>query len=80
MTDRTHWEGCWRDPAHHACALARINDMEAERDKAYANLARLRSVLETEASSTHTQHCTESWTDRGLHAPGCLMYELEPEE
>ena len=19
-----HWEGCWRDPAHHACAVAEV--------------------------------------------------------
>lgn len=21
---RTHWEGCWRDPAHHGCAVAEV--------------------------------------------------------
>lgn len=21
---RTHWEGCWREPSHHACAVALI--------------------------------------------------------
>lgn len=26
---RTHWEGCWRDPAHHACAVDRIERLEA---------------------------------------------------
>ena len=27
-TDRTHWEDCWKQPDHHACALARIAEME----------------------------------------------------
>ena len=29
MTDRTHWSDCWRDPAHHDCAVARIAELEA---------------------------------------------------
>ena len=29
MTDRTHWSDCWRDPAHHDCAVARIAGLEA---------------------------------------------------
>ena len=28
-TDRTHWEDCWKQPDHHACALARIAELEA---------------------------------------------------
>lgn len=27
---RTHWEGCWRDPKHHACAVAKIEELQAE--------------------------------------------------
>lgn len=30
MTYRTHWEGCYQDPAHHACALERIRQLESE--------------------------------------------------
>ena len=26
----THWEGCYRDPAHHACALAEIERLKAQ--------------------------------------------------
>ena len=26
----THWPGCYRDPAHHACALAEIERLKAE--------------------------------------------------
>lgn len=25
----THYAGCWRDPRHHACAVARIDALEA---------------------------------------------------
>jgi len=24
----THWEGCWLDPEHHACAVARVRELE----------------------------------------------------
>jgi hypothetical protein len=24
MSDITHYEGCWQDPRHHACALTEI--------------------------------------------------------
>lgn len=27
--DRTHWESCYLDPAHHACALERIAQLES---------------------------------------------------
>lgn len=26
---RTHWEGCWREPSHHACAVALIERWHA---------------------------------------------------
>jgi hypothetical protein len=26
----THWEGCWRDPSHHACAVARCEQLRIE--------------------------------------------------
>lgn len=29
---RTHWDGCWRDPGHWECAVARV---EFERDQFY---------------------------------------------
>lgn len=30
---RTHWEECWRERSHHACAVARIEKLEAERER-----------------------------------------------
>ena len=33
--NRTHWDGCWRDPAHHACAVAEV-------ERALANLGKRR--------------------------------------
>jgi hypothetical protein len=36
-------------------------------------LARLRAVIR----ETHTTYCTPSWTDRNLHAPECLLHEIE---
>jgi hypothetical protein len=26
--ERTHWEGCWRDPKHHGCAVAEVERLE----------------------------------------------------
>lgn len=28
MNERTHWYDCWKDRAHHDCALARIAELE----------------------------------------------------
>lgn len=36
---------------------------------------RLREVLRR----THASYCTAAWTDRGLHASECLLYELSDE-
>lgn len=30
---RTHWDGCWRDPGHHACAVAEVLRRQAEVDR-----------------------------------------------
>jgi len=38
-----------------------------------AEVERLREVLRW----THDTYCSEAYTDRGLHAPGCLLYEVE---
>lgn len=37
--DRTHWDGCWRDPAHHECAVERAGQTLAFVD-AHAELQR----------------------------------------
>ena len=44
--DTTHHDGCWRDPKHHACAVARI-----ERDDALIGpgIAAVRSIARVEA-------------------------------
>ena len=41
--------------------------------KLRAEIERLRGILR----QTHTAYCTSDWTDRGLHAPECLLYEIE---
>lgn len=28
--ERTHWDECWRDPAHHACAVGRVERLLVE--------------------------------------------------
>ena len=29
---RTHWEGCWKDPAHHGCAVKEVERLRAENE------------------------------------------------
>ena len=36
MSDMTHYDGCWQDKRHHACALREIENLRTQRD-AYAN-------------------------------------------
>lgn len=49
----------------------------------YVPVERLKPVREalSEAQATlnqtHTNHCSVAWTDRNLHAPECLMYEVD---
>lgn len=44
--------------------------------EARAEVERLRQVLRW----THETHCTSDWTDRGRHAPECLLYEIEEDD
>lgn len=41
------------------------------------SMARRAVDLERAVRETHKNYCTAAWTDRGLHAPECLLYELE---
>jgi len=68
---RTVWSRAIEEPDDtefmlYARACARIAELEAENER-----------LSTAIRQTHTNYCTEAWTDRGLHAPECLLYELE---
>lgn len=45
MSERTHWEGCWRERTHHACAVARCEELERERDKARLYCAEVASYV-----------------------------------
>ena len=47
--------------------------VEAERDALREQVARLHDVLR----QTHTTYCDEIWTSRDLHAPECLLEEIE---
>ena len=48
MGDITHYDGCWQDPKHHACALREIERQEQ-------NIERLK----WESSSDHNRWATE---------------------
>lgn len=45
-----------------------------------ANVLRYVDELERDIRQTHVNHCDESWTGRGLHAPDCLLYALEAQQ
>ena len=47
MKEQTHYEGCWREPAHRACAVTEIERLRAESTQARAEAARLRISLVT---------------------------------
>lgn len=49
-------------------------DQECERLRARVD------DLEAAIRWTHDTYCDESWTGRGLHAPECLLYELEDDD
>jgi hypothetical protein len=54
--------------ADDACKFAR------SRDEATAEVERLRAVIR----ETHDIYCSDAYTDRGMHAPECRLYEIEP--
>jgi len=35
MGERTHWDECWRDPAHHGCAVGQVEKWKSK----YSRLA-----------------------------------------
>jgi hypothetical protein len=47
--DQTHYEGCWKDPKHHACALTeieRLNNIIKILHEASLNIEAKRAELE----------------------------------
>jgi hypothetical protein len=52
---------------------ARAALLASARSTATGEVERLRAVLRT----THANYCTPAYTERGLHAPECLLYEVE---
>ena len=43
----THWEGCWRDPRHHACAVAEIDSLQITRMQLESSAAIAADVLQS---------------------------------
>lgn len=60
------------DVRHHNDDLEDVLDSHAALE---AEIARLNGVLR----GTHEHYCTSAWTDRGLHAPECLLFEIGAE-
>lgn len=63
MSIRTHWDQCWRDPTHHACAMARIVQLEAQVHK-------LTACRETETAGCCTHKCFIPCDDVHDEPPG----------
>jgi hypothetical protein len=76
MTDdreRTHWPGCWRDPRHHACAAARVEEMEAV-------LSRIQWIMETDLDGKAAYKCP--WCGEASadgHHKDCLIAAALPQ-
>lgn len=65
----------WKKVEQNAAfVVAARNDAPGIIRELQAEVDRLRAVLR----HTHTNYCTAAWTDRDLHAPECLLYEIEP--
>jgi len=60
----------WKEVAHRHDSY-RDGDL-AEIDRLRAENERLREVIR----ETHNAYCTADYTARGLHAPGCLLWEV----
>jgi hypothetical protein len=52
--------------------VTHVRLLQDEKEAAEARVKELSAVIE----QTHTNHCTAAWTDRGLHSPECLLFEL----
>ena len=42
--EQTHHDGCWRDPAHHACAVAEIERLLKRKDELLLEVGRADAV------------------------------------
>ena len=65
---RTHWEGCWRDPAHHACTVAEVERLRADctvhAEKELERLERAWSAARAEALEEAMEYVMQ-WQGRG---------------
>lgn len=59
---RTHWATCWKDPAHHECAVARAEKLERERDTLMRLFGGVDSVLAHVANERAAQQFRNGWT------------------
>jgi hypothetical protein len=48
MSDITHYEGCWQDPRHHACALTEIDRLREVLQKEIVDEVTLAQAAEIE--------------------------------
>ena len=50
LNQQTHYDGCWRDPAHHGCAVAEIERLEGVMEKQGIRGVQLANALVTAES------------------------------
>lgn len=58
IRDRTHWHGCWT--AHHRCAVARIEELEVQRDALADALRHLRDFQNGPPLPSYEKDWTEA--------------------
>lgn len=49
MGDRTHWDECWRDPAHHGCAVGQVEKWKSKYSRLAGDYAEEASYLRKRA-------------------------------
>lgn len=66
-TLQTHWSDCWREPGHHACAIRRIEQLEAQLTKRDAPC-----VWKFDSDVFEYVSCTGDWFDERMKfCPDC---------
>ena len=59
MSDQTHYQGCWEDPKHHACALREIERLRTNYELLSNDYKQL--LIDIERLQKELTWCQENW-------------------
>lgn len=76
----THWDECWLDPRHHACAVGEIQRLRAERDALQTRVEELLSALQWLADGERglSSETMCFWLMVGIRPRRGVYYPLDP--